>query len=130
MKDTRKLFETFGELVYVVAMSDGKIHPEEREIIEKKLANHPWGSEIKWSFDYEVSKGNSIEELYKKVISYCEIHGPDEEYDFLIELLKDVAKADGNKNGNERVIIEGFTNDLIQKFKQDLQNLEDAEDVD
>ena len=127
MKDTRKLFETFGELVYVVAMSDGKIHPEETEIIEKKLANHPWGSEIKWSFDYEVSKGNSIEELYKKVISYCEIHGPDAEYDFLIDLLEDVAKADGNKNGNERVIIEGFTNNLIQKFKEDLKNLEDAE---
>ena len=75
MKNTEKLIEAFGELIYVVAMADGAIQKQELRVIETKLSSHKWGADIKWSFDYEVKKNASVEELYKKVISYCEMHG-------------------------------------------------------
>ncbi len=117
---TRKLYETFGELIYVIAMADGKIQPEELDIIEQRLSNHPWGKEIKWSFDYEVQKENSIDYLYKKVIDYCQLHGPDEEYDFLIQTLHDVAASSNGIDAKEQKVMDGFVNELIIQFKKDL----------
>ena len=123
MKSIHKLFESFGELIYVVAMTDGAIQKEELAIIEKKLSAHKWGKDIKWSFDYEVNKNNSIEYLYKKVIAYCEDHGPDEEYDFLLEVLNEVAKSNNGIDENEKKVIDGFTNDLTQKFREDIERI-------
>ena len=57
MADLDKLLEAFGELLYVVAMADGMIQEEEVAALEKVLADHPWASDIKWSFDYERKKG-------------------------------------------------------------------------
>ena len=123
MKSTHKLFESFGELIYVVAMADGAIQKEELTIIEKRLSIHKWGKEIKWSFDYEVSKNNSIEYLYKKVIAYCEDHGPDEEYDFLLNVLDEVAKSSDGIIKEEKEKIDGFVNDLTEKFRKDIERI-------
>ncbi|WP_010181698.1 tellurite resistance TerB family protein [Aquimarina agarilytica] len=123
MKDIRKLYETFGELIYVIAMIDGVIQPEELKVIEEKLSDHPWGEDIKWSFDYEVSRGSTVDELYKKVISYCKIHGPDPEFDFLIDILEEVAKANDGVNSEEQKLIDNFSKDLLEKFKMDLSEI-------
>lgn len=120
MQDTRRLYEAFGELIYVTAMADGKIQKEELTIIEEKLSQHPWGQDIKWSFDYEVNKARPIEELYKKVITCCEMHGPDKEYDALIQLLKEVAHSSEGIDQNEKKIIESFSDDLTERFKINL----------
>ena len=123
MKNTHKLFESFGELIYVVAMADGIIQKEELAIIEEKLSKHKWGKEIKWSFDYEVKKKNAIEDLYKKVVFYCEDHGPDEEYDFLLDVLNELAKSSNGKVNEEKEMITSFVNDLTLKFKEDLDRI-------
>jgi uncharacterized tellurite resistance protein B-like protein len=116
MTKTEKLHETLGELIYVMAMADGKIQPEEQEVIENKLKNHPWAANINWSFNYEKKKQNSIEDLYKKVVNYCEIHGPDKEYQFFIELITEIAEASSGIDENERRIINSFSKDLMDKF--------------
>ncbi len=123
MKSMHKLFESFGELIYVVAMADGVIQKEELTIIEKRLSDHRWGKDIKWSFDYEVEKKNDIEDLYKKVIAYCEDHGPDEEYDFLLEVLNEIAKASDGIIKEEKEKIDGFVNNLTQKFREDIERI-------
>lgn len=123
MKNMEKLYDAFGELIYVVAMSDGEIQKEELDAIEKRLADHPWKENIKWSFDYEARKKNPIEDLYKKVISYCEMHGPEPEYAFLIKTLEDVANASNGIDENERKVINSFSADLIAKFKEDIQRI-------
>lgn len=120
MKNTSKLYEAFGELIYVIAMSDGKIQPSEIQALEKKLANHPWGEDIKWSFDYEVKKDNDIEDLYKKVIYYCQEHGPEPQYEFLIRTLEEVAHASDGIDAGEQQLIDSFTSDLLKKFKEDI----------
>ena len=123
MKNTAKLIEALGELIYVVAMADGSIQKEELEVIDKKLADHKWGEDIKWSFDYEVKNDNSVEELYKKVISYCEMHGPDSEYNFLLEVVEEVAKASKGVDSDEQEVMDGFVHDLTKKFREDIDRI-------
>lgn len=123
MKLKEKLHDAFGELIYVVAMSDGKIQPEELKVIEKKLAEHPWGDSIKWSFNYEVEKAQPIDELYRNVISYCELHGPDEEYAFLMEVIEEVAAASRGIEAEEQAVIDSFVYELTTKFKNDIERI-------
>ncbi|CAL2107716.1 TerB family tellurite resistance protein [Tenacibaculum sp. 190524A02b] len=123
MKSAHKLFESFGELLYVVAMADGSIQKEEMEVIEKRLADHKWGDDIKWSFNYEVNKQNDVNKLYKKVIAYCEDHGPDEEYEFLLDVLEEVSRSSNGIVKEEREVMDNFTNDLIKKFREDIERI-------
>ncbi len=123
MKSTEKLYEAFGELLYVVAMADGQIQNEELEAIKKKLANHPWGAEIEWSFNYEVKKQNNVNDLYKKVISYCETHGPEQEYLFLTKLLEEVAEASSGIDADEQKVMDTFVYELTEKFKRDIDRI-------
>lgn len=116
MTKTEKLHDTLGELIYIIAMADGEIQEEEQIVIEKKLKNHPWAENVNWSFNYERRKENSIEDLYKKVINYCESHGPDKEYQFFIDLITEIAEASSGIDENERKIINSFSKDLIERF--------------
>ncbi len=120
MKDTDKLIEAFGELAYVVAMADGEVQQVEVDALKKKLAGHKWGEDIQWSFDYEMRKQNDVEDLYKKVMTYCEMHGPDPEYKFLLEMLDDVAKAHNGIEQEEEGTINDFTQELLDKFRNDI----------
>jgi len=122
MSNKEKLYEVFGEMVYVVAMSDGIIQAEEKNALEKILADHPLAQEIGWSFNYEIDKHNDPEYLYNKVLNYCHQNGPDPEYRFLIEILEAVAKA-STETENEKKIIDRFTYELTERFKKDIDKL-------
>lgn len=51
MQDSpEKLYEAFGELLYVIAMADGLIQENEITALEQVLAENPWAADIKWSF--------------------------------------------------------------------------------
>lgn len=122
-----KLYEAFGELVYVVAMTDGIIQPEEKDALKKIIANHPWAKEIEWSFNYEIEKHQDIDYLYKRVLDQCHKNGPDPEYKFLVEVLEAVANASSNKV-SEKELIDKFTHELTERFKNDLDKLYKKED--
>lgn len=115
--------DAFGELIYVVAMADGTIQDEELKTIEEKLKYHKWGRDIQWSFNYEMKKGSSPEEVYYKVLSYCESYGPAEEYQFLIEILEDVAKSSNGIDAQEEKVMNDFVNDLTERFKRDVARI-------
>ncbi len=122
MSNKEKLYEVFGEMVYVVAMSDGIIQAEEKDALEKILADHPLAQEIEWSFNYEINKHNDTEYLYNKVLNYCHQNGPDPEYQFLVEILEAVAKA-SSETENEKKVIDRFTYELTERFKKDIDKL-------
>ncbi len=123
MGKKEKLFEAFGELIYVVAMADGIIQKEEIDALDNILKTHPNAQEIKWSFDYEVGKENSIEKLYEKVLHCCHQYGPDPEYQNLIDILDAVGKAGKIIAGDEHAIINKFTHELTERFKADIDKL-------
>ncbi|MBW1294007.1 TerB family tellurite resistance protein [Aquimarina litoralis] len=118
-----RLYQTFGELLYVIAMSDGVIQKEEVKALEEILKAHPKGQEIKWSFDYENENEGDIETLYKKVIEVFSDHGPDEEYDFMIYALTKIAEAKDGIEAEEQKLINSFSKDLLERFKKDIDNL-------
>ena len=68
MISEHRLYSTFGELLYLVAMSDGVVTENEVNKLDEILKEHPASENIKWSFNYELNSNNSIEYLYKKII--------------------------------------------------------------
>jgi len=123
MTDKEQLYETLGELIYVIAKSDGEIQIEERTAMENLLKNHKWAKEIKWSFNYEESKQPSIDDLYKKVITVCHRIGPSPLYNEFIEAMKTIAEASNGIDNNETKVISSFSADLIERFKKDIEKI-------
>ena len=123
MTDNEKLFETLGELLYVVTMADGIILDSERDKLKELLQDHNWASEISWSFNYEEAKKSSVEDVYAKVIAVCSRIGPSPIYNEFIESMEQIAKADDNVDEAETKIINSFSIDLIERFKRDIKNL-------
>ncbi len=123
MSSTDRLYEAFGELLYVVAMADGQVQPEEKAALANKLSGHPWGENIQWSFDYELRKENNIEDLYQKVIDNCESFGPSEAYTFLIELMEEVAQASSGVDKNEQKVMDSFVHELTERFRKDIDRI-------
>lgn len=120
-----RLYQTFGELLYILAMSDGVIQKEEISTLEEILMGHPKAKDIRWSFDYENNAQNDIESLYKKVIEVLSDNGPDEEYDFLIFALTKVAEASDGVDTNEEAVINNFAKELLERFKKDIETIKE-----
>ena len=123
MTPKERIYDAFGELLYLVAKADGLIQPEEVESLEKILKGHPRARQIKWSFDYERTHRNDPEDLYLKIIDRCRENGPDPEYRFLIDILEEVARASAGIDRDEKDVIEGFVHDLTERFKKDIQSI-------
>ena len=121
MTDKEKLFETLGELLFAVAKADGVIQPEEKFALERFFEEHNYSSEVTWSFNYEQNKGHSVEEAYTKAIDFCKHFGPAPEYEEFIKAMKVIAKASDGIDQSEKKIINNFSNDLMTKFRKDLE---------
>ena len=125
MSNKEKLYDAFGELIYLVAIADGIVQEEEKEALKKLLATHPKANEIQWSFEYELSKNNSIDYLYKRVLGICHQNGPDPEYAFLLEVLNVIANSNNKVDEREQEVINRFSRELIDRFENDLQKIKD-----
>lgn len=121
MTEEEKLYETLGELLYAVAKADGVIQQEEKDAMKTLLKDHPLGAEINWSFNYEETKEQSVDEVYHKVISYCKHYGPAPQYTEFINAMEIIAEAAGGKDKTEENIINSFSKDLITKFRRDVE---------
>lgn len=123
MSKKTRLYDAFGEMLYVVAMADGIIQEEEKETLSKIVKVHPFGREMQWSFDYETEKEPNVEDLYQKVLNICQDNGPDPEYQMLIEVMEEVAKASSGIDSNEQKVIDRFIHELTERFKNDVKQL-------
>ena len=117
-----RLYQTFGELLYLVAIADGIVSNDEIEKLKDILKDHPASEDITWSFNYEMKNNTSIDELYKKVIEIYSDNGPDQEYEFFINALKQLAQADKKFDRSEQELISNFSSDLITRFSKALDN--------
>ena len=112
-----RLYQTFGELLYLVAIADGVIKDEEIEGLNAILKDHPELESIKWSFNYEMTHNTSVDVLYKRIIETYSDNGPDEAYDFFMKALEQLARADGKVDKEEQELINKFSSDLLSRFK-------------
>ena len=118
-----KLYETLGELLFVIAMADGEVQETELAALKNLLAKHPWAQEIEWSFNYELSRNSSVEDTYKKVIDFCTHNGPTPEYEEFISAMEMIAESSDGIDENESKVIKGFSKDLIDRFKKDIHRI-------
>lgn len=121
MATYEKLYEAFGELLYVMAMADGLIQEEEIAALERVLKDHEALADIRWSFDYERKKERSPEDVYAKVLDFCKHHGPDPEYQTMVQAMQAIAKASAGVDADEQAVMDTFSATLIQKFQRDLE---------
>ncbi|MEM9546074.1 MAG: TerB family tellurite resistance protein [Bacteroidota bacterium] len=115
-EDNYRLYDAFGELLYVLAKSDGKVQQEEIETLKSLLHSHSWAKEIEWSFNYEMNKENNLEDTYLKVYHACVDIGPNKEYALMLDVLEKVAASSYGVVEEERAIIERFQSDLLREF--------------
>lgn len=120
MNKLEKLYEAFGDLLYVVAKADGIVQKEEVEALENITRHHSWAKEIKWAFNYDKAHNESVDFLYNKVLNICHEFGPNSEYKYLVELLELLAMASNGVDDKEQEIINRFTKELTERFKSDL----------
>lgn len=111
-----RLHDAMGELIYAVAKADGLVQESEMQKLEEILHNHPWASQIQWSFNYEHLRENELEEVYAKAIDTFKAYGPSEEYAFLFDVLYQIAKASNGLDAKEAKIIVRFKLDLKAHF--------------
>lgn len=112
-----QLYDALGELIYALANVDGLVHEAEVSKLEEVVQNHPWSSEIKWSFDYENRKANSVDEAFAKALQTCKDFGPSPEYAFAIEVMQAVAEASEGTSVQESGLIERFQKELTDYFQ-------------
>jgi|GEM_PF-635549 len=122
MIEKKRLYDAFGEMIYVLAMADGKVQVEEMEALERELMKHPWAEEIEWSFNYERKRGNDVAEVYKKAMQTFVDHGPASEYKRLLEIMEYVAAASNKIDYKELEMILSFQYDFKKRLKDDLKS--------
>ncbi len=116
MVSKTRLLDAFGELIYAVAIVDGMVQPEEIKTLEELLKGHPWASEIKWSFDYELKNKNNIKDTYEKALGTLKENGPFEDYTYLVEIIEKIAASNEGIDKNEEKIIDNFQKSLREHF--------------
>ncbi|KXX72634.1 TerB family tellurite resistance protein [Flammeovirga sp. SJP92] len=124
MSDKEKLYEILGELLFVVAKADGVIQVEEKEVLESYFKDHPYGEDIRWSFNYEAKRNTPVDDVYNKVIDYCKHYGPTNEYQEFIKAMEVVAEAADGIDENETAVMQSFSQDLLTRFKNDIDAMQ------
>lgn len=120
-----QLYDAFGELLYAVAQVDGEVQESEARKIEEMLKTFPGAEEIEWSFEYEYDRRQTVEEAYKKAIDVCKWYGPTPDYDFLFDLVEQVAKASNGLSAEEAELIARFRTELVEHFQKNVRNDEE-----
>lgn len=116
MTSKTRLYDAFGELIYAVALADGLIQQEELDKIDEVLKNHPWGKDVKWSFDYEARKGNDPKDAFEKALDLFKENGPNPDYYNLIDIIERIAVSSQGMDTDEKEVIEGFQTSLRNHF--------------
>ncbi|TAF65963.1 MAG: TerB family tellurite resistance protein [Cytophagales bacterium] len=124
MRNKEKLYEAFGEMIYVLAKADGLIQDEEIAKLSEIVKQHPWGAEIQWSFDYEKNKNHPTADIYKKALDTFHQYGACPEYQYLLEILDAIATASNGIDAEEKAVVEKFQQDFKQRLIADLEKIQ------
>ena len=111
-----KLYSSFAELIYAIAMADGILEDIEKEAIENSTNEHPIQGIINQLFeDDNIIEEVSIVGSYKNIVDYYREYGEDEEYAFLINILEELSKACKTDEADEDLI-----DSIIDELKEKL----------
>ncbi|MEM6726381.1 MAG: TerB family tellurite resistance protein [Bacteroidota bacterium] len=111
-------------MVYLVAIADGLIQPEETEELERLLIGRDWSQPVKWSFDELVAHPLDPAAVYEEVMEVFVAHGPDPAYQELFEILEAVAQASDGLDSEEANVLIDLEVDLRKRFLEDFERFD------
>lgn len=131
MASKEKVYEAFGELLYAVARSEGKVKQKTIDHLENILKKYTWGNEAIWSFKYEKEHKKSFEETYDHAVDIFIEYGPFEEYEKFFELIEEINQEDNSIFGNRgQKILINFKKKLHRAFMENEDITYDDNDLD
>jgi len=124
MENKSALYEAFGKMVYLVAIADGLIQPEETEALERLLVGRDFAPAVQWSFEELVAHPLDPAAVYEEVMGVFVEHGPDPAYQQLFEILEAVAHASDGLDSEEANVLIDLEVDLRKRFLEDFERFE------
>lgn len=88
-----RLYRYFVELIFAITQESKKIDEVALKEIFKKVQKHPWGHMLDFRKSYGRNSGKEVEYRFRKLLAACENKGANREYEFLVQILDQVANA-------------------------------------
>ncbi len=118
-----RLYDAFGEIIYAVAIADGDVSEKKLTTLKNALIGHPYAEQILWSFCYEKSKGNKLNDAYKRSIQTLLDNGPHMDYVFLFDTLQQIANTNNRMNKKEGRVICSLEKRLMAHYREHISFL-------
>ncbi|MEN7548030.1 hypothetical protein AAG747_08920 [Rapidithrix thailandica] len=118
------LFQSFGELLYVIFNQDNGISDHQFQGIRQTLQQVSWGEEVYWSFQYEAQHHPEPEKLFYQVLDAFSQFGPQETYaPFFTLILHLIHQSESSDLKEQRLKkFERFRFLIMERFQND-QNI-------
>jgi len=88
-----RLYRYFVELIFAISQTSKKMDEAAMDTIFTKVKNHPWGHMLDFRKAYGRKSGKDIEYRFRKLLAACENKGANREFEFLVQILDDVANS-------------------------------------
>jgi len=108
-----QLYSAFGEVMYTMAMADGKVHAKEIVALQNIIKDHEWARGISWSFDYENERKRDTDEVMRFAMQVFKDNGPSDEYPFFLNVLEEIARAHDGIVNEEKILIDTLKKELL-----------------
>ncbi|MBT28076.1 MAG: hypothetical protein CMO01_00335 [Thalassobius sp.] len=119
MASKEQVYEAFGELLYAVARSEGKVKQKTIEHLETLLQKYSWGEAATWSLKYEKEHKKTFDETYDRAIDIFVEYGPFEEYENFFNLIEEINEEEPSFIGSHgKKILINFKKKLHRAFME------------
>lgn len=88
-----RLYQHFVELIFALIKEVRKVDQAAVDNTFEKIKAHRWGSKLDFRKSYGRNSDKDLEYRFRVLVAACENKGPDREYEYLIQLLKEIADA-------------------------------------
>lgn len=88
-----RLYQHFVELIFALIKEVRKVDQAAVDKTFEKIKAHRWGSKLDFRKSYGRNSDKDLEYRFRVLVAACENKGPDREYEYLIQLLKEIADA-------------------------------------
>jgi len=92
MRNTEKLYNAFGELLYAVIKAEGKARENIIKKLERTVQEYEWGQTAMWSLRYEMGHNATTDEAYQKAFDAFTDFGPFPGYESFFRMVDDIIK--------------------------------------
>ncbi|MFQ3575974.1 MAG: hypothetical protein SNJ77_06015 [Cytophagales bacterium] len=107
------IYDSFARLMYSIAMVDGTVEKEEKNLLKQELGDHAAWPFVSKYFESSQQDVYSLVESYKELIEACKDFGYSEDYPVFINVLEKLEKISGDDEDN---LVKSFLESLKERL--------------